>query len=67
MLHQIAVDRVWRCSGIGSALIDEMKARLRGQGIVRVRTVYAAFNTPSAALMRKAGFEPFHITAEGPA
>jgi ribosomal protein S18 acetylase RimI-like enzyme len=67
MLHQIAVDQAWRRTGIGSALIDDMKARLRFRGISRVRTVYAAFNAPSAALMRKAGIEPLNIIAEGPA
>jgi GNAT superfamily N-acetyltransferase len=65
MLHQIAVDQAWRRAGVGSALIGEMKARLRDQGIDQVRTVYAAFNSASAALMHKAGLKPFHITAQG--
>jgi ribosomal protein S18 acetylase RimI-like enzyme len=65
MLHHVAVDQACRRVGIGSALLGEMKARLRNQGVVRVRTVYAAFNSPSAALMRKAGMEPFSIIAEG--
>ena len=66
MLHHISVDRGWRRSGIGLALIEEMKARLRAQGIARVVTIYGAFNSPSAALMRKAGLEPFNIIAAGP-
>jgi GNAT superfamily N-acetyltransferase len=61
----VALDQACRRVGIGSALLGEMKARLRNQGVVRVRTVYAAFNSPSAALMRKAGMEPFSIIAEG--
>ena len=67
MLHQIAVDQAWRRAGIGAALIDEMKARLRARSVSRIRTVYAAFNAPSAALMRKAGIEPLNIIAEGSA
>lgn len=67
MLHHIAVDPGSRRSGIGFAFINEMKARLRKEGIDRVRTVYAAFNAPSAALMRKAGLEPYNIIAEGSA
>ncbi len=66
MLHHISVDQAWRRSGIGLALIDDMKARLRARGIARLVTIYAAFNSPSAALMRKAGLEPFNVIAEGP-
>ena len=67
MLHHIAVDRACRRSGIGSALIEAMKARVRAQGVTRIATTYAVFNAPSAALMRKAGLEPLVIVAEGPA
>jgi GNAT superfamily N-acetyltransferase len=66
MLHHISVDEAWRRSGIGSALIEAMKAQLRAQGVTRVVTIYATFNSASAALMRKAGLEPFNIIAEGP-
>lgn len=66
MLHHVAVDRAWRRSGIGLALIEDMKARLRAEGIACIVTVYAAFNGPSAALMRRAGLEPFNIIAAGP-
>jgi len=65
MLHHISVDQAWRRSGIGLALIEDMKARLRAQGIARVVTIYGAFNGPSAALMRRAGLEPFNIIAAG--
>ena len=65
MLHQIAVDQAWRRIGVGAALIDEMKARLRARSVSRIRTVYAAFNAPSAALMRKAGIAPLNVIAEG--
>ncbi len=67
MLHHISVDRASRRTGLGLALIEDMKARLRAQGVERVATVYGAFNAPSAALMRKAGLEPLNVIAEGPA
>lgn len=67
MLAHIAVDRASRRTGIGLALIEAMKTRLRAQGIERVRTIYGAFNAPSAALMCKAGLEPFNVVAEGSA
>lgn len=67
MLHHIAVDEAWRRSGIGLALIEAMKAGLRAQGVARVATIYATFNAPSAALMRKAGLDPLNVIAEGPA
>ena len=66
MLHHISVDQGRRRSGIGLALIEAMKARLRAQGIARVATIHGAFNAPSAALMRKAGLAPLNIIAAGP-
>ena len=66
MLHQISVDRAQRRGGIGLALIEEMKARLREQGVARVVATYGSFNDASAGLMRKAGLEPYTIIAEGP-
>ncbi len=65
MLHHIAVDQGARRLGIGSALLDAMKAHLRAHGVTRVVAIYATFNTASAALMRKAGLAPFNIIAEG--
>jgi ribosomal protein S18 acetylase RimI-like enzyme len=65
MLHHIAVDQGARRLGIGSALIDAMKAHLRTHGVTRVVAIYATFNTASAALMRKAGLAPFNVIAEG--
>ncbi len=65
VLHQISVDDAWRRSGVGSALIEAMKERLRAAGVAWMQTYYAAFNEPSAALMRRAGFEPFNIRAVG--
>jgi ribosomal protein S18 acetylase RimI-like enzyme len=66
MLHQIAVDRAQRRAGIGLALIEEMKARLRSEGVARMVATYGSFNDASAGLMRKAGLEPYTIIAEGP-
>ena len=66
MLHQIAVDRAQRRAGIGLALIEEMKARLREQGVARLVATYGSFNDASAGLMRKEGLEPYNIIAEGP-
>jgi ribosomal protein S18 acetylase RimI-like enzyme len=67
MLHHVAVDRAARRAGLGLALIEEVKARLRAQGVERLATIHGAFNAPSAALMRKAGLEPLNVIAEGPA
>ena len=66
-LGLVAVDRARRRAGIGPALIDAMKTRLRAQGIGRLRADHAAFNAPSAALMRKAGLQPIAIIVEGTA
>jgi L-amino acid N-acyltransferase YncA len=59
------VDRAWRRSGIGLALIEDMKVRLRAQGVARIVTIYGAFNDPSAAIMRRAGLEPLNLIAAG--
>jgi RimJ/RimL family protein N-acetyltransferase len=63
-LHHICVDPHNRRVGIATALVDEMKLRLRALGIERVATAYWAFNAPSAALMARVGFTPFRIVAE---
>ena len=64
ILHHIAVEAAHRREGIGTALIEAMRAGLRAEGIPRMRTAYWAFNRASESLMRKAGFAPFHIVAE---
>jgi GNAT superfamily N-acetyltransferase len=63
-LHHVCTDPLSRRVGIATALIEAMKQRLHALGIERVATAYWAFNTPSAALMTKAGFKPFRIVAE---
>ena len=65
VLHHVSVGRDWRHRGIGLALVDEVKVRLRAQDVRRLQTSYGAFNEPSAGLMRKAGLRPLHIVAEG--
>jgi ribosomal protein S18 acetylase RimI-like enzyme len=67
VLHHIAVDAAWRRRGVATRLVAALRARLRDEGITRVRTVYYAFNDASAALMRSAGLVPLMITAEGEA
>ena len=64
MLHHIAVEAGRRREGIGTALIEATRTRLRMEGIARMRTNYWTFNHASAALMRKAGFAPDHVYAE---
>lgn len=66
MLPPICVDQAARGSGIGLALIKEMKARLQAQGIPLLAIIYAAFNDPTAALMHKARLQSFSIIAAGP-
>jgi GNAT superfamily N-acetyltransferase len=63
-LHHICVDPLSRRVGIATALVEEMKQRLRALGVERVATAYWAFNAPSAALMAKLGFTPFRVVAE---
>ncbi len=42
-----------------------MAARLRAEGITRIRSEHYAFNAPSAALMRAVGMTPLKITVCG--
>jgi len=64
MLHVISVDAAHRGQGIGSALIQAMRAELAPEAVPTIATTYATFNTASAALMARAGFEPKLIVAE---
>ena len=63
-LHHVCVDPSTRRAGIATALVDEMRRRLRDAGIERVATAYWAFNDVSAALMARLGFVPFRVVAE---
>lgn len=64
MLDVISVDAAHRSQGIGSGLIQAMRASLDPEAVPTIATTYATFNTPSAALMARAGFEPKVIVAE---
>ena len=64
MFHHICVDAAARRSGVGAALIAEMRRRLAARSVPRIRVSYAAFNTASASLMSRAGFTPVTIYAE---
>jgi aminoglycoside 3-N-acetyltransferase I len=64
ILHVISVDATHRGQGVGSALIQAMRAELDPEAVQTIATTYATFNTPSAALMARAGFEPKLIVAE---
>ena len=64
-LHQVAVDHAHRRRGIATALMEEMKARLRAAGATSLRSEHYAFNIPSAKLMASAGMQPLRITVEG--
>lgn len=66
VLHQISVDTRCRRGGVRSALVEEVKVRLREQGIGHLQTSYWLFNEPSAALMRKSGLSLSHVKADGP-
>lgn len=57
-LHHIAVAPGARRQGVGLALIEAMKTRLRAEGIPRWATSYWLFNQASAGLMAKAGAAP---------
>ncbi len=65
LLKHIVVDETCRGTGIGSRLVEEVKSRLRADGIDRVRAHHFAFNDASSALMRKAGLLPLLVTVEG--
>ncbi len=64
MLHHICVDAAYRRRGIGMALMDEIRARLRREGAQVLATTYAEFNTASAELMARAGLRPVVSFAE---
>ena len=64
MLHHIAVQEAWRRMGVGKALITEMKAKVRAQGIEIITATYAPFNAASAALMAGMGLAPVLTVAE---
>lgn len=65
LLKHIVVDEDHRGAGIGTRLVAEVKARLRADGIDRVRAHHYGFNTASAAMLRKAGLMPHVVTVEG--
>jgi ribosomal protein S18 acetylase RimI-like enzyme len=67
VLHQISIDRDCRHRGIGLALVEAVKARLRAEGVPHLRAIHGAFNEPSAGLLRRAGLRPLDIVAEGEA
>ena len=64
-LHQVGVEAAHRRRGIASALLEEMKTRLRAAGATSIRSEHYAFNAPSAQLMTSAGMQPLRITVEG--
>jgi len=64
-LHHIAVDEAHRGRRIGSRLMEDMKDRLRRDGITALHSEHFAFNEASAALMRSAGLLPLRITVHG--
>lgn len=64
MLHHISVDTQHRGTGIGSALIREIKARLPAYGATVLATTYATFNHASERLMARAGLSPVTVYSE---
>lgn len=65
VMHQIVVAPEARRMGVGLALVEAVKARLRAEDVPRLAASYWSFNDASAALMRRAGLEPAHCTMEG--
>ncbi len=55
VLHQISVDRAARRRGIGTALLEAVKSRLRLVGGSVLTASVASFNAPSQALMAHSG------------
>lgn len=53
-----------RGRGVGSALYDDLLARLRGDGVHTVLAVVALPNPASRALHRRCGFEPAGVLRE---
>jgi aminoglycoside 6'-N-acetyltransferase I len=66
VLHHIATMPAVRRQGVAMALIAEAKRRFRAAGATEWTTSYHAFNTASAALMRKAGLAVTVLRAEAP-
>lgn len=64
MLHHICVAPDHRKRGVARALIAHMKQQDDVQTCDTCMTSYGAFNTPSAALMRAAGFTPAVVFAD---
>ncbi len=54
-----------RGRGLGGALIEAMKARMAGLGIVQWSVSYHAFNTEAGRLYARHGAEPAVVTAAG--
>ena len=56
-LGTIYVDPDWWGEGVGTALFDELRARLRQRGFERVRAVVLAENEAGLPFYRRHGFE----------
>ncbi|SDE41586.1 GNAT family N-acetyltransferase [Limimaricola pyoseonensis] len=65
MLRHLVVDAAWRGQGLGSRLVEEVKARLKADGVDRLRAHHYAFNEVSAAVLGKAGLSPLLVLVEG--
>ncbi|MFQ6552607.1 N-acetyltransferase family protein [Aestuariibius insulae] len=61
-LQQISVVEAAQGQGIATALVEEMKRRFRAAGYSRWTASHIATNHASAALLRKAGAEPFLVS-----
>lgn len=67
-LETLSVDPVARGQGIGTALLDAVRARLSARGVVRIELTAVAANTRVRAFYERQGFGvPFvRMAAEGP-
>lgn len=64
MIHHIAVSQVFRRMGVGLALLNEVKRKVKLQNVDAIATSYAPFNTASAGLFQSLGLHPVLTVAE---
>lgn len=56
-IHHLAVHADWRGQGIGSALLNEVEARLKAKGCLKVNLMVRKENTAAQGLYRRLGYE----------
>ncbi len=62
-VHHLAVASEAQGSGVGSALLDAVKALARREGVRDVRLDYWSFNQRAAGFFTSQGFAPYNVKA----